>query len=407
MGTGKNSFQNNEGKTSMIDKKLIYIMNSYSKNDASHFFHILGLLEELASRNIQIILIIEKASESPVFISKKIQVVTLKKWCGIGRYFELMFTLKKYIKLGYKNTFIRITTLTAFFAAITHKIYGGNTYLWLSGTTLEYDRDQPLSKKKIKWFFTARLFYKIATKAVSHFVTGPTSMVDYYATVGGVKREKIKLLFNDIDLRRFTNTPEKKKKIREDILKRYNIPNNALILLLVHRLSPVRRTELYFPLCLKYLKDNNSLENVFVLVAGGGPELQQIKSLSKEYEINDHCHFLGNIPNKEIQDLYLASNIFIHPTFNEGFPRVILEAMACGLPIVSTDAGGTRELLGPTQQIMISSKENPQAFFENLLNLINSRNLQETLSMENIKVVTRFSTENIAKMYEEVIFNAK
>ncbi len=389
----------------MTEKKFIYILNSYSKNESSHFFHILGLLEALAERGIKIILIIEKAKDIPTFNTPNIIVTALKHQSGIRRYVNIFCLLRKYISQGYEKTYIRITTPTALVAAIAHKIYGGKSYLWLSGTTLEFDRNQPLSIKKIKWRLTVDLSYKLATKYISYLVTGPESMVDYYATVGGVEKKKIKLLYNDINLKRFELDPLVKIKIRQDAREKYEIPGNSTILLLVHRLSPVRKTMLYFPKCMEFLKNAGKLENLYVIVAGAGPELAAIQEQARNFNITHSCRFLGNVPNKDIQDLYAAADIFIHPTYNEGFPRVVIEAMAAGLPIVTTDAGGTRELLGTRQQQMVSEKDDTELFFNNLKTLAENPDLRNLLAKENQIHVVRYSTPNVAKMYDETIFD--
>jgi glycosyltransferase involved in cell wall biosynthesis len=103
--------------------------------------------------------------------------------------------------------------------------------------------------------------------------------------------------------------------------------------------------------------------------------------------------------------MYRIADVFIHPTYNEGFPRVILEAMAAGLPIVTTDAGGTAELLGPRQQQFVVKRADRVAFAGKLAELLASPELWPVLGTENLKAVERFSTENVARMYEEVLFS--
>ena len=88
-------------------KKLIYVLNQYSKKEGSHFYHILHLLEEIAKNDVDIKLIIEKAIDIPHFDIPNIEVIAQKKK-GIMRVFELFNILKKLNKQGYKKTFVRI-----------------------------------------------------------------------------------------------------------------------------------------------------------------------------------------------------------------------------------------------------------------------------------------------------------
>jgi glycosyltransferase involved in cell wall biosynthesis len=389
------------------NKKLIYILNSYSKDESSHFFHVMNLLAKLALRGIDIVLLIEKANDIPEFEQSNIKVICLNKTMGIKRFIELYQVVAKLNREGFNRTYIRIASVTALIASIANKLNGGCTYFWQSGTTIEWDLAQPFNLKKIKWYLTSYLMGKAARAAVDYFVTGPESMVKYYEKVANVAPEKIKLLYNDIDVERFSKNEHDNVQSKKDFMIDKGFSEDALILLLVHRLSPVRKTMMYFPACLDVLIEKKLLSKVVVIIAGGGPDLQPIKDLTSISNASKHCLFLGDIANHEIQNLYKISDIFLHPTYNEGFPRVILEAMAASLPIISTDAGGTRELVGHEQNKFISSKDDTSTFFNNLTSLIESSESRKTLAVENRKHVEKFSTENIAQMYEEVLFDEK
>jgi glycosyltransferase involved in cell wall biosynthesis len=229
-------------------------------------------------------------------------------------------------------------------------------------------------------------------------------MVDYYARVVGVRRDKIRLLYNDVDVRRFAASEAVRAAAKAALLQRHGYPADSLVLLLVHRLSPVRRTERYFPACIAALRDGGALDRAVVFVAGSGDELPRIQARAQAEGVADRIVFLGAVPNREIERLYAAADVFLHPTYTEGFPRVILEAMAAGLPIVTTDAGGTRELLGTAQQGYVTSREDPAAFAAKLRELVGRPDARAALRAENLEHVRRFSTEQVARMYEEVLF---
>lgn len=387
----------------MQPKKLIYILNSYSATESSHFHHVLGLLEALAIRGIEIALVIEKASAIPEFNSSNITVIALKKQNGLRRFIELFQVIARLIRQGYLRTYVRIAAPATLVATLAHRLWGGEVFFWQSGTTIEYDAAQPLSMKKLRWYLTSHVPNSLARRFVHNFVTGPAFMVDYYAKVGSVKREKIRLLYNDIEVERFAPPPNRAQ-CKASFLESHSLPADTLVLLLVHRLSPVRRTHLYFPSCLAHLQAKGLMERVVVVVAGSGPELPLIRDEVKALDMEERCIFLGNVPNKEIQQLFSVADVFLHPTYNEGFPRVVLEAMAAGLPIVSTDAGGTKELMGEAQSSLVVSRDDPQGFAECLEAMLKDKELRQRLVDENLSHVKRFSTEKIAAMYERVLF---
>lgn len=386
-------------KLSNVDdtmKKLLYILNSYSKNEASHFPHVLNLLEMMASKGCEIVLLIEKADSLPSFQHSSIQAIGLTTRLPLVRHVELFFRVVSLIRKGYLATFIRIAAPAAIVASFAHHLFGGKAYLWQSGTTHEYDWAQPWSLKKIIWLFSTWVPNVIARNMAHHFVTGPEYMVDYYAEVVGVRREKIILLYNDVDISKFSF--EDKEKQRNIFLPTHNKSNDSLVLLLVHRLSPVRKTCMYLEPLLRRLKTELSGKWLLV-VAGGGSELGEAKKIVETMRLEDSVIFLGNVPNHKIAELYAVGDVFIHPTYTEGFPRVLIEAMAASLPIVTTDAGGTAQLLGNKQKQYVVSKSDPEAFAQKTISLLQDRGSWRELAEENYCEVRRFSTDAVADMY--------
>ncbi|MCI0642797.1 MAG: GT4 family glycosyltransferase PelF [Gemmataceae bacterium] len=78
-------------------------------------------------------------------------------------------------------------------------------------------------------------------------------------------------------------------------------------------------------------------------IAGDGPCRAELEALSKELGIADRVKFLGEIRN--VQDVLSRARLFVLPSRTEGISLTLLEAMACGLPVVATDVGGNPELV--------------------------------------------------------------
>jgi glycosyltransferase involved in cell wall biosynthesis len=386
------------------NRKLIYILNSYSDEDASHFTHVLHLLEVMAAKGCEIVLIVEKVKSSlPVMGHPRIKVHGLKETNRFCRYLELRRALCVYIECGYLVTFVRIAAGATIVASLVNWRKGGKCFLWQSGTTHEIDWARPVSLDKFRWWLTSYVPNWMARKVVQRFVTGPESMVDYYTYTVGVDRNKIRLLYNDIDLARFGSADCTSSKA--SFLAKMNKQPDCTILLLVHRLSPVRRTLLYLEAMLKELRDTEWNDGWVLVVAGGGSELKAAKKLVSTLNFVENVHFLGEVPNKTIHELYQLGDIFVHPTYTEGFPRVLIEAMATGLPVVTTDAGGTSQLIGVQQKAFMSPKSDPQKFAKNLKYLMNCPEYWAELGNENRRLVQKFSTESVASMYIRTLFN--
>lgn len=384
------------------ERKLIYVLNSYSEDEASHFAHLTHLLCEMVRQGCQITIVVEKMHSPPKTENLGINVIGLRNKKPMLRHIELFFVLIRLIRSGYARSFYRINAPACIIGALAHGLLGGKTYLWQSGTTHEVDWAQPFGFAKFKWWIRSFLPNWFARKLTTHFVTGPELMVDYYHKVVGIPYDKIRMLYNDIEIKRFAKL--ERSALRSAYLASRNLPSHTTVLLIVHRLSPVRRTLNYLEPLLEALKLRDPLLPWHLIIAGGGSELDAAIRIAKQMDASSNVNFLGDVPNRDLPTIYSYADIFLQPSFTEGFPRVMLEAMAASLPIVSTDAGGTRQLVGPIQAAYIVPKELPSEFVTTTLNLIDSHQCWEIVGKENRQHVERFSTLVVAKMYIEVLF---
>jgi len=78
---------------------------------------------------------------------------------------------------------------------------------------------------------------------------------------------------------------------------------------------------------------------------GDGPDLARFKSVADELGVSDVVSFYGAIDNSELPGRYAQADVFVLPSFCEGMPTVIMEAMSSGLPIIATNVGGIPEMI--------------------------------------------------------------
>jgi glycosyltransferase involved in cell wall biosynthesis len=384
--------------------RFVYIVNSYAEREASHFAHTGALLEALVERGVEVLLVIERAGEAPRLVSNGITVRTLRRGRFPLKQLELLQLLGAARHAGYQTIFVRVSIRAALVAVVARFLWGVRVLYWQSGTTHESDRAQH-GVQKLAWFLGTHLPFVIVRHGVDSFVTGPHAMLDYYAQVAGVPRTKLRLLHNDIDVRRFGQA-RLSEVARAGRLRALGLAPGSLVVLFVHRLSPVRRTLYYLPWVMRRVHRALPECRVAWIIAGSGPDLPALERRVSEERLTGRVVFLGDVPNMQIQELYSVADVFIQPSYVEGFPRVILEAMAANLPIVTTDAGGTRELVGERQARFVVPRDDRDGFAASLIAILRSRELRAALAAENVAHVERFATSRVVEQYLELLFGS-
>jgi L-malate glycosyltransferase len=99
-----------------------------------------------------------------------------------------------------------------------------------------------------------------------------------------------------------------------------------------------------------------------LIIAGDGPESEKLKILSAELKINQQVSFPGWVTRKELAELMHISSVFVLPSKKETFGVVLIEAMSCGLPVISTRSGGPESIIR-SRKTGILCDSDPQSLF--------------------------------------------
>ena len=138
-----------------------------------------------------------------------------------------------------------------------------------------------------------------------------------------------------------------------------------------------------------------------MVVLGKGPEEKKIKLLAHKLGLSDNILFLGfqKNPYKYIK----KAEVFVLSSFHEGFGNVIVEAMACGTPVVSTNCmSGPREIIENGENGILFPVADQKALAEAVLKVLNNPSLSYKLSEQGKKRAEYFSIEKSVKKYEEI-----
>ncbi len=141
------------------------------------------------------------------------------------------------------------------------------------------------------------------------------------------------------------------------------------------------------------------------LIIGDGEDKKNLQALAKEMQIEDSVIFLGNLPNSRLPHYYSLSHTAVFPSIaDETFGISIAEAMACGIPVVSTAVGGIPEVVAG-DGLLVPPKDE-EALAEAFEKLMADRGLREKMGDDGRKrVLANFSWNTIAEKFEGYIKN--
>lgn len=156
----------------------------------------------------------------------------------------------------------------------------------------------------------------------------------------GVPRNAIRVIPNGYDPKLFYPGPARSAR---DAL---GLPDDTPILLAVGHLVPVKG----FDLALRAVARLHC--RVRLIVVGRGPMRRRLEAMAKRLGIRDRVHFAGEVPHLQVSDYIRASDLVLISSRAEGNPAILVEALACGRPVVAARVGGIPEVLGLRQGIL-------------------------------------------------------
>ncbi|MTK65005.1 MAG: glycosyltransferase family 4 protein [Methanobacterium sp.] len=155
-------------------------------------------------------------------------------------------------------------------------------------------------------------------------------------------------------------------------------------------------------------------KNIKLKIVGSGPQEQQIKDHISKLKLEDHVEIHGNITDEELLNMYNSSNLFILPSIvdsqgnTEGLGVVLIEAMACGLPVIGSNIGGITDIIQDGENGLLVNQKDVFGLSKSIIKLIENPNLREKISLNGYKSVkANFTWEVIAKQYDHLYKNVK
>ncbi len=356
-----------------VMKKLFYILPEYEKNTSTHFGYNVELLDEIA-KETDVFLFIEKG-ERPEY--SRIQKIYVGKFRFIlFRILERFFVFGAARLCGYRDFYSHYAYLSASIAGLICRLSFGRLWFWHCEMRGEYETKGcnlcGLGDKITKdWPF------RFVLRACNTLMTCSKEMKKYYASAFHVPQEKIKVLPNWVDTKKLM--PRKRK------------PGNTVLFL--HWLSP-RKGSRILPEIFE------AARGAKFIVAGEGPDFSFLKDEFKRRKLK--VDMVGAVANKDISDLFQKADVFVNPSREEEFGRVMIEAMAAGLPIVATKTLGAKAILSKKQSAFTFDYENPREGGNLISKILSSTKLRKELKEEGLSRVQVFDKDRIVEGFKKL-----
>lgn len=213
---------------------------------------------------------------------------------------------------------------------------------------------------------------------------------------------KVQLILNGIDTDLFRPFPLEN---RISLRKKWGVSDKRNVFLFVGRLVRQKNPSLAVKVLQQLPGD--------LLIVGDGNQREYLKILTRFLGVQNRVRFLGILPTPEIIECYNIADVMILPSFFEGLPFVLLEALACGTPVVASDIPGIREVLKKINGVLVpsaSQRDYEKKFGEGITKIINNIDFKKTLSISGRELVEKqYSIKSMVKatesLYQEITSN--
>jgi N-acetyl-alpha-D-glucosaminyl L-malate synthase BshA len=198
----------------------------------------------------------------------------------------------------------------------------------------------------------------------------------------------IKVIYNFIDFTRF-------KKENKDHFKKAIAPDGEKILTHVSNFRKVKRVEDVIGIFEKVQKKIPAK----LLLIGDGPERPNMEQLCRQLGLCNEIRFLGK--QDAVEEILAVSDLFILPSVNESFGLAALEAMACEVPVISSDAGGIPEVNINGVTGFTSDIGNVQEMAQNAIHILEDEQRHLAFRKNALIQAQKFDIQNIVPVYED------
>ncbi len=229
--------------------------------------------------------------------------------------------------------------------------------------------------------FIGRFYLRVLRNSDFITVTGGKSkkiLID-----NGISEERIFILPNVINMDEYGPDSSVKKE--------YDIA-------FIGRLTYVKRLDIFFRVISEVVKEIPKLR---VAMIGDGEDIDKSKSLVKELNLENNVEFLEF--REDIKMLLNKTKVLLLTSESEGMPSVIIEAMACGVPVISSDVGDIGDIVEDgLNGFLVEKFDDVLSYKTKIIKILSDKKVYKKMKEESLKVRNIHSVENASRIWEEI-----
>lgn len=211
--------------------------------------------------------------------------------------------------------------------------------------------------------------------------------------------KKMKVIHNGIDMTGLDMLPRKESQSFFENKINNNL-SNKIVVGTIANLYPNKGIEYLIEAVMKL---DFHRKDLLFLIIGEGPLKENLQRKVKLSNVVNSIYFTGFI--EEPEKYLKAFDIYLSPSLKEGLPYAIISALFAGLPIISTDVGGCREIIENNKSGILIPPMNSDAIFKSLLELINDKKLQEYFKEESQKRISYFDLKKMVNSVLQIYYS--
>lgn len=243
-----------------------------------------------------------------------------------------------------------------------------------------------------------RLFKGLVSKLVLRNAAAVIALTENLKErMQGVYSRDVLVIGNGVDIENFGTCS------KEEARRHLNVVKKEKVAIFVGTLTSIKGIE-YLIEAMGIIRRRN--HEVRLLIVGDGVDRKKLEALVRKLNLERNVTFVGRIENAKIPEYLAASDVFVLPSLSEGFPNVILEAMAAGLPIVTTNITGLPEIVKDGGNGFLVEPGSSNQLAEKISLILSDKKLRQRISANNKRKAEQYSWEVVAEKLDKVYFNA-